>query len=442
MKLKDRMKKIVLEWFQTCVPESDVVFRTEFQNRLWQLEMNKTRDQVMSMCRSRFATEDISFFNSKEFLIGFQNGVYDLEEDVFRPYRYDDYVTFSTGYDYVERDEEKIKFLNDHVLRKIHPDAEDYDMVMMIRSTGLLGVCLQKFIVMNAGGRNGKGLTNKLQMKCMGKDYAYEGTRNILVKPIPENGVSVAHAELGYKRFVVVPEPKETEKLDNETIKELTGGNSIKARFLYSNIATVPNHMTIVLECNERPPLKSKASTAERQRWIDIYFKSTFTDEISEDQPEEGLYVVNPTFMMESFLQTYKMSFFHILLDYFRIYKENNYQLLLSDATKKRSLEYILDCNPFHRAFEYNYRQSVQMKYRKDGGPKTPVNLVLHSLKSYCQEETHLTFEEKRSLNRQTLLDYLKERKIPVVVEKEIEYMLGYERRFYAESETDDETDD
>ena len=36
-------------------------------------------------------------FNSNPFLLGFDNGVYDLQNELFRPYKFDDYITMKTG---------------------------------------------------------------------------------------------------------------------------------------------------------------------------------------------------------------------------------------------------------------------------------------------------------------------------------------------------------
>ena len=49
-------------------------------------------------------------FDSNYDLLGFNNGVYDLINHEFRPYKYDDYMTMTCGYDYSDKiDDVKMK---------------------------------------------------------------------------------------------------------------------------------------------------------------------------------------------------------------------------------------------------------------------------------------------------------------------------------------------
>ena len=90
------------------------------------------------------AKEDI--FNIKNpHLLGFENGVYDLEKGELRPYKYDDYITLSTKYDYIKPDYVNNgidKNMRDEILaifKTIHPDQEIRDLCMQILASGLDG---------------------------------------------------------------------------------------------------------------------------------------------------------------------------------------------------------------------------------------------------------------------------------------------------------------
>lgn len=424
-KFVDNMKRIVLRFFETNVPESNSVLWDKIHEKIYCLETNKVRKQVLTMCKSRFYVKDaFELFNTKEMLLGFENGVYDLERQEFRDYRYDDYVTSSVGYKYTERDEEQIEFLKT-LLRKIHPDPADYELMMTLRASGLCGKNVEKFILLNGKGRNGKGLVNTLQQHAMGKDYAMVAEPSLLTNPIPKNELSVAHAKMDNKRFIIVKEPCETEKLNNATIKSITGGGEISARTLYSSRNVVRQTWTLFCECNERPSLQLRPGVAEIERWIDVYHPSNFGDNNKVDDEKTNHYVPNVYFKTIEFRKKYSMAFLHILLEYFQVWKKNNYIFQLSPSVIRRSQEYMLDCNPVHKFFSQLYEPQQTTEGTHIISIESIYELILDQ-----REITTLTKVEKRLLSKPNIVRYLQDRGI------EVQYpdvplrarMIGYKR--------------
>jgi phage/plasmid-associated DNA primase len=61
----------------------------------------------MDECRGLFYDQTFEEkLDSIEYLLGFNNGVYDLNNDKFRDGRPDDYITMSTTNDYIEYEED------------------------------------------------------------------------------------------------------------------------------------------------------------------------------------------------------------------------------------------------------------------------------------------------------------------------------------------------
>src|SRR5690606_9223573 len=84
-------------------------------------------------------------FDAKWHLFGFDNKVFDLKTLSFRDYKYDDFVSITTGYDWIEPIDEELKKMKD-LIEMIHPIADERQLYLEIISTGLEGRCLEKFI--------------------------------------------------------------------------------------------------------------------------------------------------------------------------------------------------------------------------------------------------------------------------------------------------------
>ena len=106
----------------------------------------------------------------------------------------------ATGYDWVE----EIKTIND-LFMSIMPVEEERECHLRILATGLSGVVLEKFILFNGGGRNGKGVENDLYLHALG-DYGFRGNNALLIES-PKQGANPETANIHKKRYVVFREP-------------------------------------------------------------------------------------------------------------------------------------------------------------------------------------------------------------------------------------------
>ena len=149
------------------------------------------RNKIFGACKAEM-NRDVEF-DENGWLLGFTNGVFDLKEGVFRPYEMDDFVSMSTGWAFEEGDwlqynkacDEGTELTGDFaiklkevldVLAGILPNPAVRTLLLTIYASSLVGKCLEKFIVWNGAGRNGKGLINEFWGSCLG-DYAYNDLR-------------------------------------------------------------------------------------------------------------------------------------------------------------------------------------------------------------------------------------------------------------------------
>jgi phage/plasmid-associated DNA primase len=321
------------------------------------LKQHSFKKDIINESRIYFTNDRLKFDDDID-LLGFENGVYDLKKGEFRKYKYDDYMTYSVGYNYVDKvtnevGVEKIMFMRD-ILKKIIPDEAENDMYLQILSSALDGRCLEKIILFNGGGRNGKGMIDEFVGYILGNDYCYGNAPNsILTKPF-ETGPSPELYKINKKRLIIFKEPQEDTPIDNAVIKELTGGGSITGRQCHSNETDILLCNTTILECNKKPKFKEEPQRAEVERTIDLRFKSTFT-EIEEEVNDIDHFKGNPYYKTKEFREEHKYALLHILLESYKKYKSNNYVIKLPESIKKNNEEYLEQSMKVMEFFNMNY---------------------------------------------------------------------------------------
>lgn len=110
--------------------------------------------------------------------------------------------------------------------------------------------------LLHGGGANGKTTFLNVWERILG-DYALHAEADLLTPK--DGGSTTGQADLFGKRFVVASETKAGKTLDERTVKQLTGGDTITARKLYKdNFSFVPSH-TIFFAMNDRPTISDSS---------------------------------------------------------------------------------------------------------------------------------------------------------------------------------------
>jgi phage/plasmid-associated DNA primase len=336
-------------------------------------------------------------FNENKYLFGFTNGVYDLKIKKFRNYKYDDYITLHTGYEYEKGNkEEKEELLK--IISQIMPDNEKRYLLLQILSTGLIGSAYQNLFIFNGSGGNGKSSITKL-MKLLLGNYYYKLDSKYLLET-SKQGANPELANLSYKRYVNSSEPASSKKIQNSIYKELTGDREIQARKCNSNETKVKIDASFILECNKRPLLEEEPTEADARRIIDLLFNSKFTLDENEINEKENIYRANKKYEDEEHLDKLKYSFFEILVDYaHRFLVEENESFKIPFSVKERSQEYL------NSSYQYlQYLKEITIKTDNEENfisigdlfKKIKIsNLYINSLK-----------QEKRKINLRNMCDF------------------------------------
>ena len=290
------------------------------------------------------------------YLFAFNNKVFNLETMSWVDIQKDDYVLMNTGYDWVEPTSQEVQLLTD-LIKTIFPIEAERDTYMTILASALSGHTLEKFIVANGSGGNGKGVINELMMETMG-NYGYTAPNAVLLQPI-KDGANPQVANMSYKRFVVYREPDENKNISVATIKELTGGGKLNARKCNSNNTEVHLCATHLLECNQRLNLDGKLNEGIERRIVDVLFRSTFVGK-PDEYPGDHVYQGNPYYKTKMFQEKYRCALLKLLLPYWEQFHLKNRILdsFIAPSILERTKQYLEDTNEIKVWFDECYKLS------------------------------------------------------------------------------------
>ncbi len=218
--------------------------------------------------------------DTNPYLMCFNNGVIDFEQNEFRPGKPEDYISKSTLIDYVPYDSipnETIKEV-DEFMEQLFPLPELNQYMWEHLASILIGTNEnQTFNIYIGSGANGKSKLVDFMTKILGE---YKGTLPITAVTQKRNGigsVSPEIAQLVGVRYAVMQEPSKGDKINEGIMKELTGGDPVQCRALYSSSKTfIPQFKLAVCTNNLFDITSNDDGTWRRIRVVD--FQSKFTE--------------------------------------------------------------------------------------------------------------------------------------------------------------------
>jgi hypothetical protein len=320
--------------------------------KLLKLEDNKFLNDCYEASKDENECIDVEF-NENPYLLGFNNGVWDLKNGIFRKYQYNDFITYSTGWDLnydfennkIVINDEKLKEV-ENVIKSIHPEDDEQDFYLSILASCLDGIAHQKFFMFVGYGRNGKGLINDYLLRILGDDYSCILDQSVLSTK-SKGGANPQLAKISRKRFINSQEPDKGTILNLGLIKELTGGSQkIDARMCNSNDTNTYLNGTLIYQCNEKPSFgDAECGDAEYERFEILEFKQTYTNEKDKvgkinkygNQMKYG----NPLFKSDEWRDDHKNEFFYILSNSYNKFRDNNFIFNSTKNSKEATKSYL-----------------------------------------------------------------------------------------------------
>ena len=313
--------------------------------------VNRQKD-IIKVSEAFLTRRDIQFDANPD-LLGFNNGVYDLIKHEFRRTKPTDYVSMTTGYAYNPViDPVKMTELRD-ILDSIFPNKENLKMMLEVLSAGLTGRVVEKFVLFNGRGRNGKGFINENCIVVFGEYGLIYGNTALLIEK-EKTGGNPEKAEMHNKRIVMFKESDGDEPLLNANIKSLTGGGNVSGRKLYSNNTNIVLCMIMIMECNDKPKFKSSPKDAEEERVVDLLFPNKFTSDPDEVNGVD-VFIGNPELKTNEWKEAHRDAFLQILIEAYKSLQANNHTLYIPQNVKDRTNIYLNESLPIIEIFNEKY---------------------------------------------------------------------------------------
>jgi P4 family phage/plasmid primase-like protien len=287
--------------------DDDDVKQTYLKDKLKRIceakhKLKKTCDKGNIMRESAELFYDGLFnnkINTNKYLLCFTNGVIDFKDKVFRDGAPEDYITMSTNIEYhpINLKNPSVKDKVDQIrdfMHKLFPIADLHDYMWDHLASCLIGTNKNhSFNVYHGSGSNGKSMLTDLMGHTLGEYKGLVPLALLTDKRGKIGGTSDEILKLRGIRYAVIQEPSKSDKLNEGTMKELTGGDPIQARGLYSESVIFETQFNLVVCTNNLFDIESNDDgTWRRIKKVDFLSKfisegETHTDETKYVYPKD-----------------------------------------------------------------------------------------------------------------------------------------------------------
>lgn len=362
-------RKSILKNYQQC---ASLLFRSKLIEELKILYVN---DKFPSL------------LDAKPHLIGFENGVFDVEKNQFRAIGEDDFIMKSTGYDYpFHSNPEKRKkmlsmlktmFVPSYARRLTDPsfqptteeekkadeDGEaDFLFLMIIFSSTLIGMNLwQLFYILIGEGANGKSVIVSFLKKTFG-DYACNLDISAFTQKNNGDHSTSDMPKTKGCHLLFVNESEHSDRLNASCIKTITGNDEITKRALYRESITFTPMFSPFLLTNSTPHVKIDDAIARRIQMILFPFRFASTEDEIGFKPflKNKTHFLGKDPLLGEKLMEYRGEFFLFLVEIYNNHVRNKGKLEVPQRHKDATSDYIQEQDTFRNILEQYYETATE----------------------------------------------------------------------------------
>ncbi len=277
---RDRMHRTFYDAQEILKKKADQMIGQTRDGRL----AGKIRDALMNVAGVKGAMTELSRypelavsstdFDSNPWLIGTQNGIFDLEHGVLLSGDRDQMISRQVNASY---NPEAVCPRWLVCLERAQPDAEVRAFLQRLAGACLIGKQTEHGFIFNFGkGANFKTAFSEISRRIMGGDYASTPNDELFFSGEKEVGLNYV-AEIFGKRLLVTNEKQADASWNVSFIKKLLGGQELKGRPLYCESFDFVPTARILTAANNKPKL-AEMDEAVRRRFLLVPWSVTISE--------------------------------------------------------------------------------------------------------------------------------------------------------------------
>lgn len=360
--------------------EDKVKLNKDLANAIKNLNKLKTtkfkNDVMIECCEIFYDSKFINKLDNNIYLIGFNNGVYDLEKGIFRDGSSEDYISLTTNTDY----NESSKYYKDidTFLTQIFPNKKLKEYVCLKLASYLQGNNKEEtFDIWIGCGGNGKSKLLELFEKSFG-EYCCKLPISVLTKQrCASNAATPELASTKGRRLVSVQETEPTDKLQVGIMKEFTGNDQIYARELFKSPISFKPQWNLLMLCNHLPAISSNDDGTWR-RIRAIEFISRFIE-----KPVKKYEYKRDNDLTKK-LKIWKDYFLGYLFEYYKEYQQNGIV----------EPECVLNCSKEYQKTQDFYGAFIEEFVEESEDDSIKINDVYRHFKDWFKENYNMIGEK------------------------------------------------
>jgi putative DNA primase/helicase len=201
--------------------------------------------------------------NRQKFLLPLNEYVIDLRTQELIPMTKYHLFDYECGANYVQLTQEQEQYVRDYFMQIFCNNEQTMQCFLDIIKTNMAGI-LTRFIYFWVGtGRNGKSLLLKIINKILDKTMDTISKDVILMKK-SNSHLSTEFEKLDKLRIGFITELSDTDVLNIDNIKKITGGDPIDVRVICKTNETIYPTLNIHAAMNELPSFKGQDAIGDR----------------------------------------------------------------------------------------------------------------------------------------------------------------------------------